>query len=245
MLLTIRVILTILFSAFVLWSQTPDDDRGWLSAAAKEQLKIPSLVAFSRGSGRQMPDQLRLNVNLPQIAPAAGNPAFTGKLVLSLGNQNPSTQLPPPRPKAVSYSSGYSMRAKIHKYASIATLPLFVSEAIVGQKLMNRTNGEDSLRSVHSALAAGTGVLFGVNSVTGVWNMWETRKDPGHRKRMFHGILMLAADAGFVATAALAPHREDGGAGVRRISDASTHRAVAFASFGIASVSYVYMLIAR
>jgi hypothetical protein len=138
------------------------------------------------------------------------------------------------------------IRQKIHKYASYASLPLFVSEAIVGQKLFDRTISEgDSLRSAHSGLAAGLGILFGINSVTGVWNMWDARKDPnGRGKRMFHGILMLAADAGFVATAATAPHHEDV-QGVRRTGDASTHRAVAFASLGVATVGYVYMLIAR
>jgi hypothetical protein len=147
--------------------------------------------------------------------------------------QTASSQVPPSRPKTFSYSNGYLVRRKIHKYASIATLPLAISEAVVGQKLMDRTGDEsDSLRSAHSALATGIGVLFGIESVTGIWNMWEARKNPNHRgKRQFHGILMLAADAGFVATAAMAPGDDEGES--QGSTRASTHRAVAFASLAL------------
>jgi hypothetical protein len=123
-------------------------------------------------------------------------------------------------------------------------LPLFVSELVVGEKLRDESDRDSSLRSTHSALAAGTGVLFGIESITGLWNMLDARKIPhGHSKRFFHGILMLAADAGFVATAATAPHRNDN-QGVGN-GDVSTHRAVAYASIGVATVSYVYMLVAK
>jgi hypothetical protein len=152
------------------------------------------------------------------------------------------------RPRAVEYSDAYQVRRKIHKYASIATLPLFVSQAIVGQKLYNGT-GSESLRGVHSALAVSTAVLFGVNSVTGVWNLWEARNDPaGRTRRTVHGVLMLVADAGFVATGMLAPSHEfdehdgqvHGGGG-----NASTHRTVAYTSMAIATVSYLMMLVTR
>lgn len=158
-------------------------------------------------------------------------------------SQPASAQAAPTRPKAMSYSNAYYIRLKIHKYASFATLPLFIAEFAVGQKLYHGTTS-DSLRSAHSGLAAGIAVLFGANSVTGVWNLWEARKDPnGRGKRMFHGILMLAADGGFVATGALAPHRAN--RGLSTSGGASTHRAVALSSMGVAAVSYLYMLFAR
>ena len=147
--------------------------------------------------------------------------------------------------KSSSLSNGYFTRRKIHKYTSFATLPLLAAEAIVGQKLLNESNPEDSsLRSAHSGLAAGMGVLFGVETVTGVWNMLESRKiSPAHKKHMFHGILMFAADAGFVATMATAPHRDDQGG--LRTNNASTHKAIAYASIGTAAFSYLYMLFAK
>jgi len=156
----------------------------------------------------------------------------------------PAPAAPTARPKAFEYSDGYRTRLKIHKYASYATLPLFVAQYAVGQKLYNG-NGSDSTRSVHGVLAASTAVLFGVNTVTGIWNFSEGRKDPNHRtRRTIHGVLMLVADAGFVATGMLAPDEEhEGGEGGGGGSSPSTHRTVALASMGVATVAYLMMLI--
>lgn len=154
-----------------------------------------------------------------------------------------------PRPMAFEYSEGYRIRRKVHKYASFATLPLFVAEVAVGQKLYNDPHASDATRSAHAALAAGVGVLFAVNTVTGVWNLSEGRKDPSHRtKRMVHGILMFVADAGFVATGLLAPESEHGERGdLFAANDSSgnrsTHRTVALASMGVATVGYLIMLL--
>ena len=152
---------------------------------------------------------------------------------------------PAARPIAYDYSDAYNTRRKIHMYASFATLPLFVTQYVLGQKLYDYT-ASDGERSAHSAVATGIAVLFGVNSVTGVWNLWEARKDPNHRtKRTLHGILMLGADAGFVATGMLAPDSEggdgEGGGGGNR----STHRTVALTSMGVATFSYLMMLFTR
>ena len=149
---------------------------------------------------------------------------------------------PAPRARAFEYSDGYRTRLKIHKYASYATLPLFVAQFAVGQKLYNG-NGSDGTRSLHGALAATTAALFAVNTVTGVWNLAEGRKDPNHRtKRLVHGILMAVADAGFVATGVMTPESE-GGEGEGGGTSRSTHRAVALSSMGIATVAYLIMLI--
>jgi len=147
-----------------------------------------------------------------------------------------------PRPMAFEYSDAYRTRLKIHKYASFATAPLFIAQFAVGQKLYDG-NASDGTRSAHSALAVSTAALFGVNTVTGVWNLYEGRKDPNKsRKRKLHGILMLAADAGFVATGMLAPDDDDEGEGEGG-GNRSTHRTVALASMGIATVAYLIMLI--
>jgi hypothetical protein len=164
----------------------------------------------------------------------------------SLPSQDPSPgpQAAAPaaaRPKAFEYSDGYRTRLKIHKYASYAMLPLFIAQYVVGQKLYNG-NVSDTTKSVHGALALSTAVLFGVNTVTGVWNLSEGRKDPNHRtKRMVHGSLMLLADAGFVATGMSAPgHKHENGSVSG--SSASTHRSIALASMGVATAAYVMML---
>ena len=149
-----------------------------------------------------------------------------------------------PPAAVVEYSDAYRTRAKVHKIASFATLPLFAAEGIVGEKLYNaRINLQDTstLKSTHLALAAGIGGLFGVNTVTGLWNLVESRHDPNHRTiKWVHGLLMLGADGGFLATAASGPGRE------RFFSTdtngPSTHRAIAFTSIGAATAGYLIML---
>lgn len=146
-----------------------------------------------------------------------------------------------PPPKAFEYSEGYETRRKIHYYASFATLPLFVTQYVLGDKLFDRQPSESggSTKSAHSATAIGIEALFGINSVTGIWNLWEARHDPNGRKlRLTHGLLMLAADAGFVTTGLMTPD-EDGTSG------RSAHRNVAIVSMGVATVSYLIMLVGR
>jgi hypothetical protein len=145
------------------------------------------------------------------------------------------------RPQAFEYSDAYNTRRKIHLIASYATIPLFVGQYIAGEKLYDG-NGGSTARSAHGALAGGLAALFAVNTVTGVWNLWEARKDPnGKTRRLVHGLLMLGADAGFAATAAMAPDDDEG----RVSSNRSTHRNVAIASMGASAASYLYMLFTR
>ena len=143
-----------------------------------------------------------------------------------------------PRTVAFEYSDGYALRRKIHVYASLATLPLFVTEIVLGQKLYDG-EASDSVRSAHAAVAGGVGALFAVNTVTGAWNLWEARKDPnGKKRRLIHGLSMLGADVGFVATGLVAPEHDEEG-------NKSLHRNVALTSIGIATGSYLYMLFTR
>ncbi|MCU1384713.1 MAG: putative rane protein [Acidobacteria bacterium] len=145
------------------------------------------------------------------------------------------------RPVAIEYSDAYYTRAKIHKYASFATLPLFATEVALGQSIYNDANAAASARrGAHIAVGTGITALFAVNTVTGAWNMWESRHDPSHhRAKLLHGILMMGADAGFVATFASGP---GGRAGVTLDSEKQTHRTIALTSMGIATGSYLLML---
>lgn len=152
----------------------------------------------------------------------------------------------PVHPGAITYSDGYQLRAKIHKYASFATLPLFATELALGQSLYNDPANAESKKGAHIAVGTGIIGLFGVNAVTGVWNMVEDRHNSkGHTLRLVHGLLMLTANAGFVATAATGPHREGG----RRFatvppseSDKALHRDLAVGSMAIGTVGYTIML---
>jgi hypothetical protein len=172
--------------------------------------------------------------------PQATKPAETVDVAQNTQNPNapngPAAQTS--HPVATTYSNGYEVRLKIHKYASYATLPLFATTFALGQSLYDDP-GTGSRKGVHAALGTGIVGLFGVNTVTGVWNLWESRHDENGRKlRIIHSVLMLAADGGFVAATATGPNS-------RRPtfeSDKVTHRNIAVASIGVGTAGYLLML---
>ena len=144
------------------------------------------------------------------------------------------------RPKAIEYSEAYGTRLAIHRYASYTELPLFAVEYALGQKILNgQRTGEfasQGTRSAHKVVAGGLGVLFAVNTVTGVWNLVEARHDPsGRTRREIHALSMLLADAGFLYTASL------GGAARRSLDGENRHRNAAIASISVATASTLMM----
>jgi len=185
----------------------------------------------------------RLNFGTSEPANPIQHPRLTwgdsDMSVASLPTESDAqAQAPRHRPVAVQYSSAYAVRAKIHKWGSYATLPLFGAQAVLGMQLDEGTTSE-AVRATHAGIATAMVGLFGVNSVTGLWNLWEGRKDPnGRTKRVTHGILMLGADAGFVATGLLAPTNDGGG-------NRDLHKTVAFTSIGVATAGYLLMLLTK
>jgi hypothetical protein len=155
----------------------------------------------------------------------------------------------PRRPRAVEYSDAYYTRLKIHQLASYLTVPLFVGAYFSGRELYNHPDSHGLARDVHGPLAAGIAGLFAVNTITGVWNLWDSRKDPnGRTRRWVHSLMMIAADAGFVAVAVSAPDREHDFGGstappTSAGSGANTHRGLAIASISVALSSYLMMLV--
>lgn len=150
----------------------------------------------------------------------------------------------PQRPRAVEVSEAYHVRLTIHHIASFATLPLFVTQYILGTRLYNNPPGTQSQRQTHRTVALGVAGLFAVNTVTGAWNLWDSRKtSQGALRRYLHAGLMFAADAGFVATGVAAPR------GRRYLTatsaDRSRHRTLALTSMGTALASYAMMLVWR
>ncbi len=158
-------------------------------------------------------------------------------------NQGPAPggqQQPASHPTATTYSPGYEVRLKIHKYASIATLPLFGTELALGQSLYNNPES-GAKKSAHGIVGAGIIGVFGLNTATGVWNLWEGRHDTdGRNKRIVHSALMLASTGGFLAAMATAPHVHDGI--ITNPSDKSLHRDIAVASMGAGTAGYLLML---
>ena len=143
------------------------------------------------------------------------------------------------RPRAIEYSDAYYDRLKIHRIASYAELPLFGAEYILGQRLLNDERSgypPSGLKQAHLTVALGLGALFGVNTVTGAWNLWESRNDPSNRTlRIVHSVAMLGADAGFAWAGAI------GGNARNSIADAQHHRAVSVGSMALATAGTAMM----
>ncbi len=170
--------------------------------------------------------------------PAPARPAAV--LGDSVGARHPAAADTPVvrRPRAVEYSDWYGRRLAVHRVASYALLPMLGLQYYTGTQLMAKgASAPDWVIRLHAPLATASAVVFSLNTVTGLWNLWDARKDPnGRASRTAHGLLMLAADAGFLAA---------GSMGHRAVQDGSTrslHRTIAISSMGVALVSYAIML---
>jgi len=146
--------------------------------------------------------------------------------------------------RAVEHSDAYQTRARIHKYASFATLPLFAAELALGQSLYDGPTNAGGRKGAHAVIGTGIIALFGVNTVTGAWNLfgegWSERD--GRTLRLVHGLLMMAAEAGFAATAASAPSSGRNGA-LTFAADEVTHRNLAIGSISVGTAGYLLMLL--
>ncbi|WP_158508756.1 hypothetical protein [Gemmatirosa kalamazoonensis] len=183
----------------------------------------------------------------PASAPTAAGPVAQPAAATPLRAADDSAQ-PRPRRRAVEVSDAYATRLAIHRVASYTMPPLFVAEYLLGQKMLNAredlARGIDnpvgsSTRTAHQVVAGGVAALFAINTVTGVWNLYETRhQEAGRKLRVAHAVLMLASDAGFAATGLVASNARSGS-----VDDARLHRNVALASMAPATVGAVMMWI--
>lgn len=147
------------------------------------------------------------------------------------------------RPRAIEYSDAYYTRLTVHRIGSYTMIPLFIAEYSLGQNLIQDASPPSWIKPTHVAVASGIGVLFGVNTVTGLWNLWDARSDPsGRTRRTVHSLLMIASDAGILAAATLAPEREDGFATASDFQHrVNVHRGVAIGSFALSTIGGAMM----
>ena len=150
------------------------------------------------------------------------------------------TDTPPPRPRvrAVEVSEWYGRRLTLHRRLSYTTIPLFAFQYAAGkQKWDNGPQAPEWARRGHRIGAAAIAGVFTINTVTGVWNLWDSRTvEEGRALRYLHAVSMLAADAGFAwAGAKLSEEAE------RSFEKRKLHRTVALTSMGIAVTSGVLM----
>ena len=171
----------------------------------------------------------------PRIAPVG----FSERLATASDSAAGTDTVKRKRPRSIEYNDAYYTRLKIHRVASYAELPLFATEYILGERLLReeRTGFPSSgLKTAHTTVALGLGALFTINTVTGVWNLWDSRNDPsGRTRRLIHSIAMLGADAGFALAGA------SGGGASESQSDANHHRTIAISSMALATAGTAMM----
>jgi len=154
--------------------------------------------------------------------------------------------LPPPvvvdtprvRPRAIEISDWYNRRLVIHRTLSYAVIPIFGAQWFAGERIYKHGNeAPDWAKTTHRAGATALAGIFTVNTVTGLWNLWDSRSAPqGRALRTFHALTMLAADAGFTYAGAKLSKEAETDFNKRR-----EHRTLALSSMAVTVVSALAM----
>jgi hypothetical protein len=96
------------------------------------------------------------------------------------------------------------------------------------------------VKPTHAAVAGGLGGLFAINTLTGAWNLYDSRHDTDQRALVWtHSALMLASDAGFAITGLLA------GDAHNSLRSRDRHRNAALTSMGLAGAGTLIMWFKR
>jgi len=177
-----------------------------------------------------------------RVVPDSVPVTIPSRLVLPVSLQLEADTTPRRRRKAIEVSDWYERRLRIHRYGAYATIPLFVFQAAAGNELYQKGSGADSwAKNGHRIGATGLATVFGVNTVTGLWNLWDSRSAPqGRTRRTIHTLLMLASDAGFAYAGIKLSEDAEESADARR-----KHRNMAYASMGVAVTGAGMMLLWR
>ena len=158
-------------------------------------------------------------------------------LILRL-TQPATIDTPRARPRAVEVSDWYGRRLTIHRTLSYTVIPIFGVQWCAGERIYKHGNqAPEWAKTTHRAGATALAGIFTVNTVTGLWNLWDSRGTPnGRTLRTIHALSMLAADAGFTY------------AGARLSKEAQTdfnkrrqHRTIALSSMAVTVVSGLAM----
>jgi hypothetical protein len=137
----------------------------------------------------------------------------------------------PRRRRAIEVSEWYERRLRIHRYGAYAIFPLFAVQALAGNEIFKDPhNAPDWAKTTHRAGATGLATVFTLNTVTGLWNLWDSRAaTQGRTRRTAHALLMLASDAGFTYAGVKLSDQAESSVEKRR-----EHRAWAYGSMATA-----------
>jgi hypothetical protein len=142
------------------------------------------------------------------------------------------------RRKAVQVSEWYSRRLTIHRYVSYAVIPVFAVQYAAGDQLYKKSREAPAwARTTHRAGAATLAGMFTVNTVTGMWNLWDSRSvAQGRALRTVHALSMLVSDAGFTYAGVKLSEEAETSGDKRRL-----HRTIALSSMGVSVASALMM----
>lgn len=133
-------------------------------------------------------------------------------------------------------SEWYGHRLTLHRYAAWTAVAAFPVEIYTGWRLRSAGADPEWVRDTHRATVWILGSTFAVNTVTGVWNWSDSRKEPeGRGWRTAHALVMVAADAAMFATARAGQARARGEGG-------EWHRELAFTTAGLTAIGHLMML---
>jgi hypothetical protein len=149
---------------------------------------------------------------------------------------------PPPRtrPRAIEVSEWYSRRLTLHRYVAYGTIPVFAAQWIAGNQLLQESRAAPEwAKFMHRAGATALAGMFTVNTVTGIWNWWDSRAVTQHRVlRTVHAITLIACDAAFSYTGAKLSEDAETSNSARHL-----HHQVALISMGVTVLSGTAMKI--
>jgi hypothetical protein len=145
-----------------------------------------------------------------------------------------------PRPKVVQLGDWYYRRLLVHRVVAYATIPVFAMQWAAGDQLYRK--GSDAptwAKSLHRAGATTLAGMFTVNTITGLWNLWDSRSVPQNRAlRTVHALTMLAADGAFTYAGAKLSEEAETSTSKRQL-----HRTIALSAMGVTVLSGVAMKI--
>lgn len=140
------------------------------------------------------------------------------------------------RTHAIEYSDFYYTRLKIHKIGAITMLPLLAGEYALGDNLLRVADPPGWVKGTHGAVAGSLAVVAGINTVTGAWNLWDSRHDThGRLRKYLHVALLVGSDVGFAWAGASADGAHDSPAAAKH------HRDIALGAIGLDVAGTVMM----
>lgn len=148
----------------------------------------------------------------------------------------------PRRRRSIEVSEWYERRLRIHRYGAYTVIPLFALQAIAGNEVFEKGDGAPGwAKTGHRAGASALAGVFTLNTITGLWNLWDSREaEQGRGRRTVHTLLMLASDAGFTYAGVRLSEQAENDASKRR-----QHRNLAYASMATALTGAGVMVFGR